>query len=101
MMDFFGTGGMSPDGWDSLTIFGNIRYPINSLEYVDEMGKPRFSPVPLDRVRRAFRGKYTYLRCPDLERILFDHALSAGVQVHFGTTIDAVQESGSGGSRLQ
>jgi 2-polyprenyl-6-methoxyphenol hydroxylase-like FAD-dependent oxidoreductase len=96
MMDFFGTGWDVAGRMGLLDDIGNIRYPINSLEYVDEKGKPRFSPVPLDRVRRAFSGKYTYLRRPDLERILFDHALSAGVQVHFGTTIDAVRESGSG-----
>ncbi len=96
MMDFFGTG------WDVAERMGlvreirEVRYPIDALEYVDKSGSPTFPAVPIERVRRAFGGKYTYLRRSDLERILFHRASGAGVPVLFDTTIRSVQETGAG-----
>jgi 2-polyprenyl-6-methoxyphenol hydroxylase-like FAD-dependent oxidoreductase len=94
MMDFFGTG------WDVAERIGlsdeirKVRYPIDYLEYVDSNGRPRFPPVPLERVRKAFDGKYTYLLRPDLEKILYDRALATGVPVRFGTTIGHFRDRG-------
>jgi 2-polyprenyl-6-methoxyphenol hydroxylase-like FAD-dependent oxidoreductase len=96
MMDFFGTG------WDVAARMGidkeirDFHYPIDYLEYVDREGRPRFSPVPLDRIRWALDYNYVYLRRPDLERILFDRAVSSGVTIRFGSTIRSVVEHDSG-----
>lgn len=95
MMDFFGTG------WDVAERMGltdelrAVRYPIDTLEYVGADGRP-YARVPLDRVRRALDGNYTYLRRPDLARILHDRATARGVPVRFGTTVRALADTGAG-----
>ena len=52
-----------------------VHYPIDYLEYVDRNGDPHFPAVPIERVRKAFSGKYAFLRRPDLEFILFNLCL--------------------------
>ncbi len=93
MMDFFGTGWDVAERMGLLGDIAEIHYPIDYLEYVDRNGNPHFPAVPIDRVRKAFGGRYTYLRRPDLERILFNRALACGVEIRFGTTIQSIDES--------
>jgi 2-polyprenyl-6-methoxyphenol hydroxylase-like FAD-dependent oxidoreductase len=96
MMDFAGTG------WDVAERMGlvddilRVSSPIGSWEYVGPDGSPRFPPAPLERIRRALDGRYAPIRRPDLERILYDRAVAAGVPVTFGTEIETVHESGAG-----
>lgn len=90
MMDFFGTGWDVADRMGLLSDIRKIHYPIEYLEYVDRNGNPHFPAVPIDRVRRAFKGKYAYIRRPDLEFILFNRALASGVKIKFGTTIQSI-----------
>ncbi len=93
MMDFFGTGWDVAERMGLLSDIADIHYPIDYLEYVDRNGAPHFPPVPIDRVRKAFGGRYAYLRRPDLERILFNRALALGVEIRFSTTITSIKES--------
>lgn len=96
LLFFFGTG------WDVAERMGladdimKIRYPIDSLEYVDRGSKPVFPQLPIDRLRRAFGCKFMFLRRQDLERILFNQSSSAGVPVRFGTTIRSIHEEDYG-----
>ena len=60
------------------------------------LAAPRVSPAPLERIRWALDGKYAPIRRPDLERILYDRAVAAGVPVIFGTEIDTILEDDSG-----
>ena len=93
MMDFYGTG------WDVAERMGltdalrAIRYPIDALRYVDDRGRP-YLDVPLDRVRRAFGGRYVDLLRSDLERILLERAGRAGVAIRFGTSIASMTDAG-------
>ncbi len=92
MMDFFGSG------WDVAERMGlapqlrAIRYPIDTLQFVDASGGI-YTSVPIDRVRRALDDKYVYLRRSDLERILYERAVAAGVEIRFGSVITALQET--------
>lgn len=94
MMDFFGSG------WDVAARMGLIdhlravRYPIDALEFVDSKGKP-YVHASIDRVRHALDNQYTYLRRPDLERILFERARKAGIKVRFGTSLTAIEDRGT------
>lgn len=96
LLFFFGTG------WDVAERMGiagdimEVRYPIDSLEYVDRDGNPIFPAVPIDRLRRALGGKYAFLRRQDLEGILFNRSLASGVPIRFGTTIQSVHEGNAG-----
>jgi 2-polyprenyl-6-methoxyphenol hydroxylase-like FAD-dependent oxidoreductase len=93
MMDFWGTG------WDvaeRIGILDDIRavhYPIDHLQYVNQDGRP-FISTPIERVRRALNGRYIYLRRSDLEKILFNRASALGIDVRFGTSIQAINENG-------
>jgi 2-polyprenyl-6-methoxyphenol hydroxylase-like FAD-dependent oxidoreductase len=96
-MDFFGAA------WDvaeRLGVIDAVRaagYPIEYLAYVDREGKPRFPPVPFDRIHRALEGhRYTFIRRPDLAQILYRRATDAGVSVRFGTSIHALTEHSEG-----
>lgn len=94
MMDFFGSG------WDVAERMGlvpelrAIRYPIDSLQFVDTHGHV-YAAVPISRVSRALGGKYVYLRRSDLERILYDRAMMSGVDIAFGREITAIEDRGS------
>jgi len=93
MMDFFGTG------WDVAQRMGLIeplravRYPIDSLQFVDGNGKP-YVHMPIERMRRALGGNYVYLRRPDLERILAERARQAGVAIRYGCSLTAIEDRG-------
>ena len=54
MMDFFGTGWDVAERMGLTAALRAIRYPIDSLQYVDDRGAP-YLTVPMDRVRRALR----------------------------------------------
>jgi 2-polyprenyl-6-methoxyphenol hydroxylase-like FAD-dependent oxidoreductase len=93
MMDFFGTG------WDVAVRMGlvealrAIRYPIDTLQYVDNDGCP-YLTVPIQRIRRALSDKYVYLRRSDLERILFDRARALAIDIRFGCSVSALKDRG-------
>jgi 2-polyprenyl-6-methoxyphenol hydroxylase-like FAD-dependent oxidoreductase len=95
MMDFFGTG------WDVAERMGltdalrAVRYPIETMEYVDAQGRSSVR-IPLERIRRALDGRYVYLRRSDLARILYDRMREIRVPVRFGTTIRALTETTQG-----
>jgi 2-polyprenyl-6-methoxyphenol hydroxylase-like FAD-dependent oxidoreductase len=91
MMDFFGTGWDVAERLDLIGALRKIRYPIDFMEYVDDDGAT-WLRVEIDRIRKALHNDYVYLRRSDLERILFDRAVAAGVSVRFGTTIEAIGE---------
>ena len=93
MMDFFGTGWDVAERMGVLDELRAIRYPIDSLQFVDADGRTRIN-VPIERVRRALGGQYVYLRRTDLARILLRHAHAAGVEIRFGTSIASIQERG-------
>ena len=94
MIDFFGTG------WDVAERIGiveqlrAVKYPINYIEFVDNIGKP-YVRTPISRVRQVFKDKYVYLRRSDLEKILFDRAKSAGLDVRFSTVVKYLNDTGS------
>jgi len=94
MMDFFGTG------WDVAERMGLtgalrvVRYPIERMEFVASDGKP-YCTAPIERMRAALDHKYVYLRWSDLEKILFDRACTAGVKVHFGASIESLNDDGT------
>jgi 2-polyprenyl-6-methoxyphenol hydroxylase-like FAD-dependent oxidoreductase len=96
MMDFFGTGWDVANRMGLLSDIKRVHYPIDYLEYVDRNGDPHFPAVPIDRIRKAFRGKYAYLRRPDLELILFNRALASGVEIRLGTTVQSIKEEKNG-----
>ncbi len=96
IMDFFGTGWDVADRMGLLSDIRRIHYPIDYLEYVDRNGEPHFPAVPINRVRRAFKGMYAYFRRPDWEIILFNRALASGVEIRFGITIQSIKEEENG-----
>jgi len=91
MMDFWGTGWDVAERIGILDDIRAIHYPIDHLQYVDRDGRP-FVSTPIERVRRALNGQYIYLRRSDLEKILFNRASTLGIEVHFGTSIQAINE---------
>jgi 2-polyprenyl-6-methoxyphenol hydroxylase-like FAD-dependent oxidoreductase len=86
MMDFFGTG------WDVAERMGlterlaAIKYPINALAFVDKIGKP-YAEAPIQRLRDALGGHYTYLRRSDLERVLSERAAELDIEIRFDTSL--------------
>ncbi|MCW5692046.1 MAG: FAD-dependent monooxygenase [Pseudolabrys sp.] len=95
MMDFFGTG------WDVAERMGltealrKIRYPIDWLAFVDATGKP-YCRALVERLRAAHDHRYTYLRRPDLERILLDEARRAKIEIRYSCAIDRLDEHADG-----
>jgi len=95
MMDFFGTG------WDVAERMGltealrQVRYPIDWLAFVDRTGTP-YCRAPVDRLRKALDNRYTYLRRPDLERILLDEARRAKVEIRYAASIESLSEDADG-----
>ena len=99
MMDFAGTG------WDVAERMGltdRLRaasnYPIDAMEFVDAHGEP-YVHMPIDRLRRAHDRRYVYLRRQDLERILFERARDAGVDIRFGASLAHLDDRGDGVDR--
>ena len=93
MMDFFGTGWDVAERMGLIERLRAVRYPIDSLEFVDAGGAP-YVHMPIERMRRALDDKYVYLRRPDLERILAERAGEAGVEVRYGTSLSAIEDRG-------
>jgi 2-polyprenyl-6-methoxyphenol hydroxylase-like FAD-dependent oxidoreductase len=94
MMDFFGTGWDVAERMALVPALRAIRYPIERMEFVSGDGEP-YCTVPMDRVRSALDNRYVYLRRSDLEKILFDRARKAGVEVRFGASIEALNDNGA------
>jgi 2-polyprenyl-6-methoxyphenol hydroxylase-like FAD-dependent oxidoreductase len=93
MMDFFGSGWDVAERMRLTEALRTIRYPIEHLEFVDREGAPYVS-VPIERVRKVLGDKYVYLRRSDLERILYERAMSAGVEIRFGDQVEALTDTG-------
>jgi 2-polyprenyl-6-methoxyphenol hydroxylase-like FAD-dependent oxidoreductase len=93
VIDFFGTGWDVAERMGLVNELQKITYPIHHLRYVDANGRPYLS-LPVESVRKALNGKYTYLRRSDLERILFERAKATSVAIRFGTTMTALEDEG-------
>lgn len=93
MIDFFASGWDVAERMNLVADLQNINYPVDSLRYVDTKGRPYLS-LSVKRVRDALKGKYTYLRRSDLERILFERAKKSSVRIRFGTTIASLNDDG-------
>ncbi len=91
-MDFWGTGWDVAERIGILDDIRAVRYPIDHLQYVNKEGRP-FVSTPIERIRRALNGRYIYLRRSDLENILFNRASALGIDVRFGTSIQAINEN--------
>jgi 2-polyprenyl-6-methoxyphenol hydroxylase-like FAD-dependent oxidoreductase len=89
MMDFFGSGLDVAERMGLVPELRKIRYPIDALQFVDSQGQI-YAAVPISRVSRALDAKYVYLRRSDLERILYERAKAAGVDIRFGREIAAL-----------
>jgi 2-polyprenyl-6-methoxyphenol hydroxylase-like FAD-dependent oxidoreductase len=93
IIDVFGTA------WDVAERIGIIdalrraSYPLERLAYVNKNGTPLVS-VDMERIKRAFHGKFLPLQRSDLERTLFEKAQSEGVEVRFGTQLRSVNDVG-------
>jgi len=68
-----------------------IRYLIDALDFVDADGAA-YTHVPISRVREALGGRYVYLRRQDLERILAERARELGVEMHYDTSLAAIEQ---------
>jgi 2-polyprenyl-6-methoxyphenol hydroxylase-like FAD-dependent oxidoreductase len=90
MMDFFGSGWDIAERMGLVDDLSAIKYPIDRMEFVDRGGTP-YLAVPIDRLRQALGGRYVFLRRSDLERILHERALRAGVEIRFATTVEALE----------
>ena len=93
MMDFFGTGWDVAERMGLLERLRAVRYPIDSLEFVDRNGKA-YVHMPIERMRRALDHKYVYLRRQDLERILAERARELGIAPRYGTGLAALDDTG-------
>ena len=93
MMDFFGTGWDVAERMGLIEPLRAVRYPIDSLEFVDRDGKA-YVHMPIERMRRALDHKYVYLRRQDLERILVDRARELDIAPRYGTSLAALDDSG-------
>jgi 2-polyprenyl-6-methoxyphenol hydroxylase-like FAD-dependent oxidoreductase len=86
MKDFFGTG------WDVAERMGlterlsAIKYPIVAFAFVENDGKS-YVEAPVQRIRDALGGHYTYLRRPDLEGVLIERANELGVEIRYGLAL--------------
>jgi 2-polyprenyl-6-methoxyphenol hydroxylase-like FAD-dependent oxidoreductase len=93
MMDFFGTGWAVAERMDLVDRLRAVRYPIDAVDFVDGAGRS-YLHVPIERVRRALADRYVYLRRQDLERILAERARETGVEIRYGSTLDALDDRG-------
>ncbi len=93
MMDFFGTGWDVAERMGLVTELRSVHYPIDRLQFVSADGAV-WKSVPVDRIRHALGDKYLYLLRSDLERILYDHAVAAGVTIRFGCQACALRDGG-------
>jgi len=94
MLDFFGAGWEVAERLGLLKKLRAVKYPIETLDFADAAGR-NFLHVPVERIRCALGGKYTYLRRSDLERILTGSAKSAGVEIRYGAALVSVNDKGA------
>jgi 2-polyprenyl-6-methoxyphenol hydroxylase-like FAD-dependent oxidoreductase len=94
IVDVFGIGWDMADRVGILDALREVKYPLDYLAYVGENGRP-FVCVEMDRIKRAFHGKYLPLRRTDLEAALFEKAQSEGIEVCFATQIHTINDAGS------
>lgn len=92
MVVFFGNGWKVASRMNLLEAIKEIRYPFDSFHVVNSLGKTYFR-VPIDRIMKGFGGEYTYLRRPDLERILLQRTKELSIQIRYGTTLTSLKES--------
>jgi 2-polyprenyl-6-methoxyphenol hydroxylase-like FAD-dependent oxidoreductase len=95
MMDFFGTGWDVGERMGLTQALRNVRYPIDTLEFVDGAGTP-YVRMPIERMRHALNDKYFYLRRQDLERILAERAREQGVAARYGCSLDSLDDMDGG-----
>jgi 2-polyprenyl-6-methoxyphenol hydroxylase-like FAD-dependent oxidoreductase len=93
MMDFFGSGWDVAERMGLLPALREIRYPIDTLEFVDRAGAP-YVHMPIERMRHALDDKYVYLRRQDFERILAERAREQGVAVRYGCSLASLEDTG-------
>jgi 2-polyprenyl-6-methoxyphenol hydroxylase-like FAD-dependent oxidoreductase len=94
IVDLFGVGWDIADRVGILDTLREVDYPLDYLAYVGKTGRP-FASVEMDRINRAFHGKYLPLRRTDLEKALFEKAQAEGISVRFATQMRAVNDTGS------
>ncbi len=94
MMDFFGSGWDVAERMGLVDALRAVRYPIDTLEFVDARGKA-YVHMPIARLRRALDNKYVYLRRPDLERILAERAREVGVDIRYGCSLAVIEDRGA------
>lgn len=91
-MDFFGTG------WDAAERMGildkvlGVPHPIKAFDLRNRQ-YGRYVHVAMPQIKKMAGGKYTYIRRPDLQQILYDEATKLGVPVRFGTSITHLDET--------
>jgi 2-polyprenyl-6-methoxyphenol hydroxylase-like FAD-dependent oxidoreductase len=94
IVDVFGIGWDMADRVGILDALLEVKYPLDYLAYVGETGRP-FVSTGMDRIKRAFHGKYLPLRRTDLETALFEKARSEGLGVRFATEVRAMNDTGA------
>lgn len=94
MMDFFGSAFDVAERLGLVPALQTIHYPIDQVEYVDDAGKV-YASMPVANVSRALGGRYLYLRRSDLEHILYERAVRAGVEIRFGSSVAAIEQTDS------
>jgi 2-polyprenyl-6-methoxyphenol hydroxylase-like FAD-dependent oxidoreductase len=94
IVDVFGIGWDMADRVGILDALQEVKYPLDYLAYVGKTGRP-FVSVGMDRIKRAFHGKYLPLRRTDLEAALFEKAQSEGLGVRFATQVCAMNDTDS------
>ncbi|WP_149182220.1 FAD-dependent monooxygenase [Streptomyces sp. TRM49041] len=93
MMDFFGPG------YEALTAMGllprlkELGYRTKEFRYIDERGGKR-AGLAYSRFEKAARGGMVSIMRPDLERLLREAAEEYGAELRYGTTVDAVTDTG-------
>ncbi len=92
MMDFFGNGWLVAERMSLLDRIRAVRYPISNMQFVNESGRPFFG-VPIERLRRGFDRRYTFLLRSDLEHILLRAAEGERVDIRYDTSITNIEEN--------
>jgi 2-polyprenyl-6-methoxyphenol hydroxylase-like FAD-dependent oxidoreductase len=94
MIDFLGLGVAAADRLGLRRGLEEIHAPVARLVFVDEAGATRYAVGYPALRRRLFAGRhYNFLR-GDLEHLLYDAAVAAGVEVLFGRRVVAVASAG-------
>lgn len=76
MMDFSGLGFDPAEAMGVLPAVQELGCAVDRVSHVDDRGRDR-AGLPVARFARALGGRLVSLLCPDLERVLREHAASA------------------------